>query len=134
MPKNKVGDVLLDLKFDDIAKAIGEQLDNAVFAGGNIIIDDAERRAPRLTGDLAESGYVSTQHKTSYRHEKTHSKERKPKENGTAAVGFADFKAHWNEFGTKSKPTGTPFLRPAMDSNKDKVRAAIVAEIKKALK
>lgn len=133
MPKRtRFTEIDLNLNIDDILAAVDNGLDDAMFEGGEVVLRAAEPNVPRRTGDMATSGYVSTAGRSTYKAAKTNVKEKKPSEPGNVAVGFADFKARWNEYGTV-KMAARPFIRPALDSNKGAAAAAIVAKLRKEL-
>ena len=116
---------------DDIKAAVAGELDRAMFEGGRAVLESAESKAPRMTGDLSESGYVSTKTYTSYQGGKGKRKEvTAPK--GGAAVGFSNFKALWHEMGTQ-KMAARPFLRPAMDERKTAATDKIVMVLRGAI-
>lgn len=105
---------------------------DALFDGGQMLVDAAASRAPRNSGALVESRYVATEEKTTYKNDKQHSKQAKvPK--GGAVAGFAAFYARFIEYGTR-KASAKPFFRPALDELKDKIGAEIVIKVGKQIK
>lgn len=74
------------------------------------ILDDAQAHVPTASGELKASG------RTAY------------EDDGTQAiVGYDDFKAIWNEYGTGAPaPTrAQPFLTPAAESNRSRFESAL---------
>jgi HK97 gp10 family phage protein len=117
---------------DKLVEQINTATPDALFDGGQMLVDAAASRAPRNSGDLALSGYVATEEKTTYRRRKLHSKQAKvPK--GGAVAGFAAFYARFVEYGT-IKTRAKPFLRPALDELKEKIGAEIVIKVGKQIK
>lgn len=134
MPKtHSVGDIVVMLRIDEIKDAIDSTIDAAMFDGGEVILDAAKPGVPVLSGDTRDSGYVATKSKSTWQSRRENVRWRKELKLGEAVVGFANFKAHWLEYGTR-KMAARPFLRPAFDSNKGKATETIVAALRKALK
>lgn len=117
---------------DDLLKKIREGTPDGLFEGAQMLVEAAAAKAPRMTGNLAESAYVVTNKRSTYKKDKRHKKEVKVKE-GQAAAAFAIFYAGFVEFGTKHK-AARPFLRPAMDELKNKIGETIVLKIGKRFK
>lgn len=143
---------------DEILKEIRDATPEGLFAGGQMLIDAAASRAPHGDGDLANSGYVATEEKSTYKSSKIHNKQPKvPK--GGAVAGFAAFYAGMVEFGTKPHKIGKPgqllrmpdgrivrgpiqhpgtpakpFFRPALDELKAQVGNEIALTMKKRVK
>lgn len=90
---------------------------------GQPIVEDAQGRAPRLTGELAERITIKA---TLSRRQRR----RMRKEKGAVVmfVGSTDPKAHLLEFGTE-KMAARPFLRPSWDAGKAQVLATIRTEL-----
>jgi HK97 gp10 family phage protein len=106
---------------------------DALLEGAQILVDAAASRAPRSSGDLAESGYVSVDGgKSTYKSDKKHNKEVKPPKGG-AIAGFAAFYARFVEFGTSKMPA-RPYFRPAIDELKEQIGNAIFVKIKSNIK
>ena len=145
---------------DDFLKIVRDHGDEALFAAGQIVLKAAGRRAPRKTGKLAGSGYVSTPGRSTYQARKYFRKEKKPPVGG-ATVGFSAPHAHLIEsgrrksgkFGPKTGRRGSgkkalkiggsfvarsrfkrmssrPFLGPALEET----RETMVAELSKVLR
>lgn len=117
---------------DDLLKQIREATPEGLFAGAEMLVDSAKAKVPRKTGNLAESGYAATSEQSTYKRDKRHNKEIKPKE-GQAVAAFAMFYAGFIEYGTRKK-AARPFLRPAMDEMKNKLGETIVLKIAKKFK
>jgi len=117
---------------DDLLKQIEEATPDGLFAGGQILVEAAAARAPRHRGNLAKSGYVAIEGKSTYRKQKLFNREAKPPKGG-AVVGFAAFYARYQEFGTKNQ-AAHPFLRPALDELKERIGAAIVVKMRQEIK
>jgi HK97 gp10 family phage protein len=97
-------------------KAAGQVGGNAVRAGARVLVKEAKRLVPVDTGRLRDSIKVVTLKKN----------KRGANEVG-AVVGFekpASRIAHLVEFGT-SHSSAQPFMRPAMDSQKEAILSAI---------
>lgn len=112
---------------DSLIKEIQDQSEDALFEGGLLLLEDATRRAPEFTGRLKESGYVSSNKRSTYVYRHGFKKERKPHEDGIVAVGFSAPHSHLVEFGTR-KMRARPYLRPALDNFKDKIGERIVSK------
>lgn len=95
-------------------------------------LEDAKSRVPVDSGDLRDSGYVGTKGNSTYQAKKIHAKEVKANE-GEAVVGFAAFYSKFVEFGTK-KMAAQPFMRPTLDSSKDKLAGTITARLRRTFK
>jgi HK97 gp10 family phage protein len=117
---------------DELLKQIREGTPDGLFAGGQMLVDAASSRAPKASGDLAQSGYVANEKKSTYRRDKKHNKEVQPPKGG-AVAGFAVFYAKFVELGTKKHPA-KPFLRPAFDELKEQIGSEITMQIGKRFK
>jgi HK97 gp10 family phage protein len=117
---------------DELLKQIREGTPEGLFAGGQMLVDAAASRAPKASGDLAKSGYVANEKKSTYKHDKKHNKEATPPKGG-AVAGFAVFYAKFIELGTKNHPA-KPFIRPAFDELKDQIGSEITITIGKRFK
>jgi HK97 gp10 family phage protein len=118
---------------DELIKRIMSHADDALFEGGELLITDAAAGAPKDSGTLRDSGYVSAKGRSTYRKDKQHKRERKPKHEGVVAAGFAAFYSHMIEHGT-SRTRAQPFLRPALDRMKGRMGKAIVSAWRGKLK
>lgn len=116
---------------DELIRQIREATPDGLFAGGEMLVDSAAARAPKASGDLAKSGYVAIEGKSTYRSDKKHNKQIKPPKGG-AVAGFAAFYARYVEFGTAHVPA-RPFFRPAIDELKDKIGNEVVITIGKKI-
>lgn len=93
------------------------------------ILSSARANAPRRTGKLAKSIVISTRLKRT---------QRKRYETGVSLfVGSTSSRAHWFEFGFYpgggAKFVKRPFLRPAWDANKARVKEIFEKEIWKVM-
>lgn len=100
--------------------AAGKAMDAALMAGAEIVRADASRRAPRRTGKLSESIVAEL---------KTGKSGRK-----SAVIGPNEeaFYGSFVELGRKNQ-AAQPYLRPALDENKDTVQRAIADELRSAI-
>lgn len=117
---------------DKLLTIIRDATPDALFAGAEELIEAAAAKAPKRSGDLASSGYVSSTEKSTYKRLNTNRKETKPLNEMTVVAGFADFKAAWYELGAENT-AARPYLRPALDELKDKIGATIVEKIGRKL-
>lgn len=85
---------------DDFLDIVRKHGDEALFAAGQVVLKDAERRTPRKTGKLHSSGYVSTASRSTYVKRAYWRKEKKPPKGG-ATVGFSAPHAHLIESGRR---------------------------------
>lgn len=97
----------------DLLKAIADETPEALYEGAQLLADVAASKAPRRSGDLANSAYAAGGGKSSYKSGKTYRKELTPPEGG-AVMAFASFYARFIELGTR-KRAAHPFVRPALD-------------------
>jgi HK97 gp10 family phage protein len=104
---------------------------DALFEAGEELVRVAAAKAPRATGDLANSGYVVSESKSTYRKAPNHRQEVKA-EAGMVAAGFAAFYSRFVELGTKRQPA-RPFLRPALDELKDKLGATVAKSVRRKI-
>jgi len=143
---------------DDILKQFEQADDDALFAGGEALLEVAKAKAPVDDGDLRESGYVATASRSSYTKRRGHRKEVRPAD-GIAAVAFAMFYAHIVEttgaraHTIKAQPgkrlqigktlvsqvrhpgmQARPYLRPALDESGDKIAEAIAGSLRSNVK
>jgi len=120
--------VSLNLNIEDIKRAVAGGLEDAMWEAGQVVAGAIVSRAPRDTGGLAESVYVATEKRSTYKSAPANEKERTAPQGGVV-VGVAKFTAHFIESGTSITPA-RPFVRPAFTSTKE--RAAQVATEKLA--
>jgi len=117
---------------DAILKQLREATPEGLYDGATMLVNEAAARAPKMTGNLAESGYAAIKGKSTYKKDKRYNKEVKPRE-GQAIAAFAIFYASFVEYGTKNN-SAKPFLRPTVDQLKEQLRAMIGSKIGKAIK
>lgn len=118
---------------DEILHAIAAEIEAAVFAAGEVLIDRAAAKAPRDEGTLAESGYVATKTMSNYQKKPHHKNEVKPQGDGVAVAAFSAPHAHLIEHGTV-KMRAQPFFRPAFDESKNAMADAGVRSLRKGIK
>jgi len=154
-----IGVELFERKIQALAESLGDaELDDILYAGGEVVLADAQARIDSRSGNLRDSGYVVTQSKTSYQAGKRRNKTRKAIKR-TALVAFAARYAHMVEFGTqahiipikRSKALKTtendyarsaehpgakakPFLRPAWDATQDQVVRVVSDELRRRVR
>lgn len=144
---------------DDILRQIEENLEPGLWAGGNFILGEAQAGAPVRSSNLVNSGYVSTEKRSSYRKVK---RGRKPIQAAprTAAVAFSAFYANlFEDSGAKAhiiRPRRSkvlymrgigfrrgarhpgirprPFLAPALERNRERIATVMVAATAKGLR
>jgi HK97 gp10 family phage protein len=92
----------------------------AARAGGEIVREAAERKAPRMTGNLAGSLKVRAVASESDIHQ------------GTVDVFPGEFYGGFQERGTKHHKA-QPFLAPAFDENEERISEAIAQVIAEAI-
>jgi len=102
----------------DLGRTGKNALGRALQKAGEVVATEASRRAPRLTGDLAESISVSTR-----------AKDAAPKGTARRYVGSTGSFAHLQEFGT-AHSAPQPFFRPAIDA----MGKAVIETFKRELK
>lgn len=95
---------------DDFLDIVRKHGDDALFAAGQVVQKAAERRAPRKSGKLASSGYVSTATRSTFHQRKYWRKEKKPPTDGVT-VGFAAPHAHLIESGRRKSGKIVPSKR-----------------------
>ncbi|NSW92317.1 MAG: HK97 gp10 family phage protein [Firmicutes bacterium] len=103
-----------------VSDNITKDLTKAVKAGAKIVLDDAKARAPVDTGELRDNMTMRVVEKDRSQVEID------------VGPGKDQFYGLFIEQGT-SKMAAKPFLRPALDENKEKVQKAITDEIEKAI-
>lgn len=107
----------INLYGDEFLAIVERYGDEAMFAAGQIVLAEAGRRAPRATGKLAQSGYVSTRSKSTYKRRAFWRKEKTPPKNG-ATIGFTAPHAHLMESGRRKRGV----IRPRKGSGKKALR------------
>lgn len=118
---------------DDLKKLILDGADDAMFEGGQILLEGSQAKVPRFTGRLYASGYVTTKTKSTYVFRRGYKKERKPEDSGVVGIGYSAPHSHLVEFGTK-KMRARPYLRPALDELKSQIGEKIVVTWAKLIK
>ena len=117
---------------DKILEQLRDATPDGLFDGAEMIVTEAAARAPKMTGNLAESGYAAIKGKSTYKKDKRHNKEVKPKE-GQAIAAFAIFYASFVEYGTQ-KNSAKPFLRPTVDQLKEQLGEAVAVKMRRVFK
>jgi hypothetical protein len=88
---------------DEFMAIVEKYGDEAMFAAGEVVKREAERRVPRgRTGNLAKSAYVATRTKSTYVRRRYWRKEKTPPKGG-AVVGFTAPHAHLLESGRRKR-------------------------------
>lgn len=85
---------------DDFKMIVEKYKDRALFAAGKIVLADASRRAPRRSGKLAGSGYISTATQSTFIKKRYWRNEKRPPADAVT-IGFAAPHAHLVESGRK---------------------------------
>lgn len=111
---------------DDILRALDSEIDDALFASADALIELARAKAPRDKGTLQDSGYAASATKSTYVKRPYHKGERRV-QHGVAVAAFSAPHSHLVEFGTR-KMSAQPFFRPAFDGGK---RAMVDAAVRK---
>jgi hypothetical protein len=141
---------------DEFVKLVEKYGDEALFAAGQRVLDAAVRRAPRRTGMLAGSGYISTATKSTYERHYGWRREIKPLKGGVI-IGFSAPHAHLIEAGRRKggdiKPrkktlkigdsfvarsrfrrmAARPFLGPAVDETRETMVEDLAAVLREKL-
>lgn len=107
---------------EDIGVSASDVLDKAANAGGEIALEDAKRRCPTDSGRL----------KASLNLKKSKTKKPEVRQEVKIAPGRKEYYGTFVELGTANQPA-QPFMRPAIDENKDKIAKAINDEVLKAV-
>jgi HK97 gp10 family phage protein len=108
-----------------LLKEMGQNAENvlsqAAEAGGKIALSDAKRRCPvGKTGNLKSNLKLETGKKTS------------TKAFVKVLPGKDEYYGTFVELGTKKQPA-QPFLRPAVDENKEKISEKVTSELSRAV-
>lgn len=122
-----MADAKLTWNGDELLKQVKEATPEALFEAAQLLAETAAGRAPRRSGDLADSAYAAGAGKSTYRGKPTYRKEIKPPEGGAVAA-FASFYARFHELGTR-KLSARPYMRPAFDELKERLGSGIVMRI-----
>jgi len=116
---------------DCVAKIMGGS-DEALFETAKVLAKEFEQRVPVATGNLKRSIYATGKAGSTYEHKRGYKKEVETGEGIAAATASAPH-THFLEFGTSKMPA-QPYMRPSLDSAKEKLGRQFVAEIGKKLK
>lgn len=127
-----MADFKLTWRGDELLKQVEEATPEALFEAAQELVRAAASKAPRRTGDLAQSGYAAGAGESTYRGDRLHRKELKPPEGGAVAA-FAAFYAGFVELGTR-RVSARPFMRPAFDELKGQLGAEVVKTVGGKLK
>lgn len=112
--RRRVQRVELEWFGDEFIKIIEEHGNEALFAGGQVLQHEAERRAPRgRTGNLAKSGYTAVPGKSTYVKRRYWRREKKVR-TGEAVIAFTAPHAHLMESGRRKRGA----IRPTKRSGK----------------
>lgn len=111
---------------DEIAEALDDEVDDALFEMADTLITMARAKAPRDKGTLQDSGYAASTTKSTYVKKPFHKGQRRPR-HGVAVAAFSAPHAHLIEFGTRTM-MAQAFFRPAFDGGK---KAMIEAGMRK---
>ena len=108
-----------------LLKEMGQNAENvlskAAEAGGRIALSDAIRRCPvGKTGNLKSNLHLETGKSTQY------------KADARVLPGKEEYYGTFVELGTKNQPA-QPFLRPAVDENKEKISEKVTSELSRAV-
>ena len=117
---------------DDIQKTLEREVPAALFEVAQEIIAAAAAKAPKDTGTLSESGYVTMEGKSTYRAGKRHRREHKAKR-GEVIGAFAAYYAGFVEYGTKTRGAKA-FLRPVVDEYQNKLGDKVAVRLRGKLK
>jgi hypothetical protein len=135
---------------DDFKRIVEEHGSDALWEAAKVIVADASRRAPRLSGLLAGSGYIGVKGRSTYKKRRYWRKEKFPKD-AEAVIGFTAPHAHLMESGRRQsgiiKPGkkrkalliegqfrsrsrfkrmhSRPFLGPALEAGRESVPRAM---------
>lgn len=119
---------------NEIIKKITTSADDALFEAGETLLEEAKGRVPKDTGELRDSGYVSSLKRSSYQErDEGYRPEGRPQKSGVVVVGFAWWKRHFVEFGT-GKMRARPFMRPAFDALKARLGQQVIGAWGRELK
>lgn len=151
----------IELYGDEYMAIVEHYGDEAMFAAGEVIRREAQRRAPRgRTGNLAGSGYVGTRSRSSYVRRLYWRKEKKAPKGG-AVIGFTAPHAHLIESGRRkrgvivprkkrgwaalningnvrsrsryNRMSSRPFLGPALDATQQTMMTELAAVLNRRL-
>lgn len=84
---------------DQFARLVDQHKDDALFAMGQVVLDEATQRAPRgPTGNLQRSGYLATRRRSTFVARRFWRKQQRPPD-GCVTVAFSAPHAHLVEGG-----------------------------------
>lgn len=98
---------------DDFIRIVEKHGNEALFAAGEVVLREAIRRAPRRTGKLANSGYVATIERSTFKNKKYWRNEKKVRV-GEAVIAFTAPHAHLMESGRRRRGVITPRRKKAL--------------------
>jgi len=124
--------VEVDWYGDDLLKRIESGSDDALFETAKVLAKEFEVRVPVKTGNLKRSIYATGKAGSTYEYKRGYKKEVETKK-GLAATTASAPHSHLLEFGTRKMPP-QPYMRPSLDSAKNKLGEKFVAELGKDLK
>jgi HK97 gp10 family phage protein len=135
-----VGAASLKGKLAKMSAAMGEGFELAVIAGALVVMNDAKKAAPYKTGNLRGSIHIGEVMGLG-QGGKTEGTDIGGKEVGLnkvkVDVGTNVIYAAMQEFGGSTPTGGTipphPYLRPALDNNKEKVKIAMSSALRNIL-
>lgn len=130
---NKSQGFVIEWYGDEIQAALAGEIEAAMFAAGEVLINRAAAKAPVDEGVLKDSGYVATRNLSTYVKKPHHKNEVKPSGEGVAVAAFSAPHSHLVEFGT-ALMRAQPFFRPAFDESKEAMADAGVAKLREGLK
>jgi len=105
---------------EEMGQKAGEVLAKAAEAGGRVALSEARRRCPVKTGRLRASLTLTQGRKTPAR------------ANVRIEHGKKEYYGKFVELGTRKQPA-RPFMRPAVDENKQQISEAVTEEIGRAV-
>lgn len=105
---------------EEMGQKAGEVLAKAAEAGGRVALSEAKRRCSVKTGRLRASLTL------------TQGKKTPTKANVRIEHGKKEYYGKFVELGTRKQPA-RPFMRPAVDENKQQISEAVTEEIGRAV-
>jgi HK97 gp10 family phage protein len=105
---------------EEMGQKAGEVLAKAAEAGGRVALSEARRRCPVKTGRLRASLTLTQGRKTPAR------------ANVRIEHGKKEYYGKFVELGTRKQPA-RPFMRPAVDENKQQISEVVTEEIGRAV-
>lgn len=89
--------VTLEWYGDDLQRAIKQRGDGALFEMGEVVLAEAQRNAPRATGQLARSGYVAIAGRSTHTPQRRDRRKLPQAVRGSAVVAFASWYSNFLE-------------------------------------